>query len=226
MGKRADDLLAKLHPANPYANFHYMEYTLDLQGGPEDTVLPRVIAELRPAVTIEVGCWKGGTAVRLASLLKAQGDDAVIVCVDTWLGSVEHWAGTVPGWDIRPYLKHGFPALYHQFLANVMHSRCEDVIVPVPNTSSIAARLLARQQVVADLVYIDGSHDEDDVYQDLLHYWKLLRPGGLLVGDDWHAYWYGVICAVNRFARERDLPLQVAGQKWLLRKPAGDGGIC
>src|SRR5262249_37008118 len=146
--------------------------------------------------------------------------DAAVICVDTWLGSIEHWQGCVRGWDIRPYLKHGYPALYYQFLANVLHSKCEDLIVPVPNTSTNAARWLHRQQVTADLVYIDGSHEEDDVYQDLCNYWKLLRPGGVLVGDDWHAFWFGVICAVNRFVRERDLPLQVVGQKWLLQKPS------
>jgi hypothetical protein len=124
----------------------------------------------------------------------------------------------VRDWDIRPYLKNGYPALYQQFLANVLHRGCADMIVPVPNTSAITARLLHRRGVVADLVYIDGSHDEEDVYQDLSAYWNLLRPGGVLCGDDWHAFWYGVICAVNRFAREHELPVQVTGQKWLLRK--------
>ena len=141
-----------------------------------------------------------------------------MICVDTWLGSIEHWKGCIRGWDIRPYLKHGYPTLYYQFLANVLHQECHDVVVPVPNTSSNAARWFSGQQIVADLVYLDGSHEEDDVYSDLCNYWKLLRPGGVLVGDDWHAYWFGVICAVNKFVRERDLPLEISGQKWLIRK--------
>jgi hypothetical protein len=159
----------------------------------------------------------------MAGLLKEQGADAAVVCVDTWLGSVEHWAGSVPGWDVRPYLKHGYPTLYHQFLANVLHSKAEDVIVPVPNTSGNAARWLLRHRAVADLVYLDGSHEEDDVYQDLCNYWKLLRPGGALFGDDWHACWFGVICAVNRFAKERELAIYLAGPKWVLRKPPRAG---
>jgi len=79
--------------------------------------------------------------------------------------------------------------------------------------------LLAQYQLQADMVYLDGSHDEEDVYQDLAHYWKVLRPGGLCFGDDWEAFWYGVICGVNRFVKENELNLQVAGTKWFLRKP-------
>jgi SAM-dependent methyltransferase len=219
VGELASGLIRKLHPINPYSDFPYTDYPADLPEAEADDVLDRLIGDLRPRLVIEVGCWKGAAAIRMASLLKRQGDDAAVVCVDTWLGSVEHWDGSVRGWDIRPYLKNGYPALYYQFLANVLHSRCEDVIVPVPNASSNAARWLHRQRVAADLVCVDGSHDEDDVYQDLCGYWKLVRPGGFLFGDDWHAYWFGVICAVNRFAREHDLALQVVGQKWALQKP-------
>jgi hypothetical protein len=212
--------MRRLHPVDPYAGFPYRDYPADVGEVQGNGVLERLISDLRPRLAIEVGCWKGATAIRMASLLKQQREDVAVVCVDTWLGSVEHWDGSVRGWDIRPYLKNDYPSLYYQFLANVLHSGCEGVIVPVPNASSNAARWLRRQGVTADLVCVDGSHEEDDVYQDLCGYWKLLRPGGFFFGDDWHAYWYGVICAVNRFARERDLSLQVVGQKWALQKPA------
>jgi hypothetical protein len=169
---------------------------------------------------IEVGSWKGDPALGMAEIIREAGIEAAIVCIDTWLGSLEHLAGTVRGWDLRPYLRHGYPTLYYQFLANVMHRGCQDLIVPLANTSANGARWLARQQITADLVYIDGSHEEDDVYDDLCRLWRLLRPGGALCGDDWHAYWYGVICAVNRFARERELSIELSEQQWILRKPA------
>jgi predicted O-methyltransferase YrrM len=224
MGELAAGLIRRLLPTDPYAGFPYQDYTPDLQGSPEDSLLPRLVAGLHPRLVIEVGSWKGASAVRLATLLRAQGTDAAVVCVDTWLGSLEHWDASVRGWDIRPYLRHGYPTLYHLFLANVMHAGFADLIVPIPNTSAIAARWLARQGVVADLVYVDGSHEEDDVYADLRSYWPLLRPGGVLAGDDWHVRWFGVICAVNRFAREHDLAIQFSGHQWLLCKPAAGCG--
>jgi predicted O-methyltransferase YrrM len=219
VGAVADELMARLLPSNPYVGFPYQDYLLDLQNTPEQPAIGQVLTQLRPRVVVEAGTWKGDSAIRMATILAGLQVDAAIVCVDTWLGSLEHLAGTIPGWDIRPYLKHGYPTLYHQFLANAMHRGCQDRIVPIANSTTNGARWLLRQQVVADMVYLDASHEEDDVYQDLLLYWKLLRPGGVICGDDWHAFWYGVICAVGRFAKERDLRLQVANQTWVLQKP-------
>lgn len=36
-----------------------------------------------------------------------------------------------------------------------------------------------------DLIYIDGSHLFQDVYDDLFQAWEVLNPGGLLMVDDW-----------------------------------------
>jgi hypothetical protein len=72
MSTRAAELLGKLHPVDPYAGFPYKDYPLDLQGGPEDSTLAGLIAEMRPGLVIEVGCWKGATAVALATQLRSK----------------------------------------------------------------------------------------------------------------------------------------------------------
>ena len=100
-----------------------------------------------------------------------------------------------------------------------MKRGCQDYIVPFPNTSLIGARWFAKQKLQADVIYVDGSHEEDDVYLDLKSYWPILRPGGVLFGDDWNTTWYGVICAVNRFARERSLEIHHTPNRWILHKP-------
>ena len=86
------------------------------------------------------------------------------------------------------------------------------------NAGATGARWLRTQGLSADLVYIDASHEEDDVLQDLREYWRVLRLGGLLCGDDWAAAWYGVICAVNAFRKEVDAGLQVSGTHWVIPK--------
>lgn len=219
MSEVADDLFRRLYNGSPFQGFSAHEWPLDLQGGKEHRLLSEVIERVRPRVVIEVGCWKGANAIRMAQQLSRLGIDGAVICVDTWLGSVDNWANTISGWDIRPTLKYGYPVLYYQFLANVLHSGTSDRIVPLPNTSDNAARLLRHHGVLADLIYIDASHEEEDVYRDVCSYWKLLRPGGVLCGDDWDAYWYGVICGVNRFASQQDLKIQSSGQMWLLSKP-------
>lgn len=50
----------------------------------------------------------------------------------------------------------------------------------------LSAELLPRFEPGSyDVVYIDGSHTADDVLADAVLCWLLLKPGGLLVFDDW-----------------------------------------
>ena len=87
-------------------------------------------------------------------------------------------------------------------------------------TSISAGELLAAYNVTADLIYIDAAHGEYEVYGDLTHYWPLVRPGGIMFGDDYYTTWHGVIKAVNRFAYEHSLPLETNGGKWFMVKPS------
>jgi len=212
-------LLDLLHMGNPYAGFPYRNYQLDLQGGGESPLFRQVLKDLRPVLVIEVGSWKGASAVQVAKAARELGLPTAVLCVDTWLGSLEHLTGRVDGWSLPGDRQFGYPTLYFQFLANVLHCGCEDRIVPVPNTSANAARWFGRVGVLADMIYVDASHEEDDVYQDLCLYWHLLRPGGILLGDDWNAYWYGVICAVNRFAKEKRVGINIIEPHWMIMKP-------
>ena len=176
----------------------------------------------QPELIIEVGTWKGASACYWASLLRERNVNGAVICVDTWLGGLEHLrreTGHSPQWELDPYRKHGYPTLYYQFLANVMHEGLQDYIVPLPNTSAIAARWLAAQGLIAHLIYIDASHDEEDVYADLIAYWKLLSPGGVMCGDDWHPNWPGVVNSVKRFATEQGLAIQTDRLTWATQKP-------
>ncbi len=71
-----------------------------------------------------------------------------------------------------------------------------------------------RTNLRADLIYIDGSHEEEDVYQDLLDYTPLVAPGGVIFGDDWS--WTGVRDAVTRYSRENNRPIEHVADKWVL----------
>jgi hypothetical protein len=117
-------------------------------------------------------------------------------------------------------VRHGFPQVYWQFLANVSLSGHSDVILPFPVTSSCAAAILSHYGVVADLIYIDAGHEEDEVLIDLKRFWPLLRPGGYMIGDDYADYWPGVVKAVLTFFAERGRRVASQQAKWVVRKPA------
>ena len=218
----AAQILAALFPSNPFEGFDHLAYPRDLQGGIPSALMREAFDAAQPRLIIEVGTWKGATACYWASLLRQRGMDGVVICVDTWLGGLEHFRkGTLHSkqWEMGPYRKHGYPTLYYQFLANVVHEGLQDFIVPFPNTSAIAARWLASRDTHADLIFIDASHDEEDVYADLRAYWKLLQGGGVMCGDDWHPGWQGVVNSVKRFAQENGIEIVFNGNTWALQKP-------
>ena len=180
-------------------------------------IFPALIQQLKPSLIIEVGSWMGLSAVNLAGSSKAIGlTDTSVICIDTWLGSKEHWRD--PSLVGHLELQNGYPTFYKRFLSNVANVGLSDMVVPLPMPSQIGASYLKDFDLRAELIYIDGSHDEKDVYDDLTAYWDLLSPGGVVFGDDWP--WDSVANAVKAFCASVGVPYQVNDINWIIRKPA------
>ncbi len=172
-----------------------------------------LIEETRPKLIIEVGTWLGLSTATMARELKKQGlADASILAIDTFIGSRVHWEEMPETLE----LQHGFPTLYPRFLSNMMNAGCDDVVVPLPMTSSDAGAYLFSKGIRAELIYIDGSHEEHDVYDDAVAYWKLLAQGGVMFGDDWG--YESVQKAVMRFSDEYKVPVTTKDGKWRVQK--------
>lgn len=215
----ASDLAVAILGRDPWAGFRAPERTPDLQGwGSDDPVFGVLIEELRPKLILEIGSWKGASAVTMADHCDRLGLNTTIVCVDTWLGSREMLGdqSQVPQRDVQR--THGWPMVYHTFLANVAARGHAGRVVPFPATSRIALRWLRERGVTADLVYVDASHDYQDVLDDAMGAWSLLRPGGALLGDDYGPSWPEVPQAVNALAATLTVEVQVTGNKWLVRR--------
>ena len=73
------------------------------------------------------------------------------------------------------------------------------------STSTEAAALLSNERF--DFIFIDGDHRYEEVLADLRAWWPRLKPGGLLVGDDFS--WPGVSKAVAKFAKEAQAEMYV-----------------
>jgi len=190
----------------------------DLQGwNGESPIFSALIQTLKPRHIIEVGTWKGQSAITMARAVKAQGLQTKITCVDTWLGALEFWdfCKETPERDLM--LKHGYPQVYFQFLSNVVHEGMQDVILPFPNTSFVAAKYFKANGITAELIYIDGSHEYADVLSDCAEYWDILSAEGMMFGDDWG--WPGVRAAVEKFAADYELHMRLHEENhWILRK--------
>lgn len=214
------DRLLSVVGGDPFAGFPIQDHAPDLQGWlDEKSILFDAIERLRPVLIAEVGTWKGASAIAMAKHMDKLGLPGRIVCIDTWLGGVEHMLGNAENGNWLK-LRWGWPHLYETFLANVMQAGVAHRIVPVPQTSHIAARLLAHLGIRPSVIYLDASHDFMDVAIDLQLYWDLLMPGGVIVGDDYTVHWPGVIAAAKRFARDHACPLVARRGQFVFAKGA------
>jgi predicted O-methyltransferase YrrM len=186
---------------DPFWGFPPALYAQDASGWNSDhRYLQEEVERIRPDITVEVGVWKGGSTLTMARRLKDSAIDGVVIAVDTWLGSSEHWLDSNHLADLSP--QYGFPQLYRKFMANVVAAGLWDQVVPMPLDSANAAIVLASLNLRPALIHIDAAHDYPSVTADLDRWWALLRPGGVMIVDDYDAtkqVWASVGQAVDDF---------------------------
>ena len=134
-------LRAKLFRTSPYEGFVAQPGAEDRQGwGSDHRVFKNLIARVKPRLIIEVGSWKGMSALTMAKASQALQLDVEIVCVDTWLGSPGLY--TRPNDEFYGSLKHvnGYPSLFYTFLSNVVASGLQEMITPLPFAVAAGSR--------------------------------------------------------------------------------------
>jgi predicted O-methyltransferase YrrM len=209
---------------DPLSDFPFGSHPVDHQGWNSDhRYLIRAIDETAPKIIVEVGVWKGGSVKTMAARAKELGLDCVVVAIDTWLGSSEHWLNA----DERSQLRflNGYPRLYHTFVANVIDKGLQDYVVPLPLDSINALHLLRAKHIFPDVVHIDAGHDYQSASSDLRNWWDSLADGGVLIGDDYYTdgvTWQDVRRAFDDFFKDRaDIRIEASDGKCFVRKPFG-----
>jgi predicted O-methyltransferase YrrM len=150
--------------------------------------LANLIYRAQPKVFIELGSWMGESAISIARAIPENG---ILYCVDTWMGSKEH--------ANDPKLL----TLYNQFLSNIVHTGLKNKVVPIQMRTDEAITYFYMNNILADAIYIDASHEYEDVVKDIENYWPIVRPGGVLCGDDHD--WPDVKKAVDEFLIRENL---------------------
>lgn len=120
------------------------------------------------AVIVEVGVYKGKSALYLAERLEQMGKRVTFYLVDHFQGSAEH--------DITP------EQLWAEFRANIEPMRGAFHVHRMESTT--AAQQFADGSL--DFVFIDAAHDYDSVKADIAAWLPKVKKGGLLAGHDYH----------------------------------------
>ena len=196
-----DEIVGKVwRGIDPFGSFPVNLYRSDTQGwGSTHPYLTEHIGSIRPRIIVEIGVWKGGSVLSMASKIRELGINGVVLAVDTWLGAWDHWIQDE--WFAQLAFDHGYPTINRVFMYNVMREQLQQQVVPLPLDSLNAARVLQHFGYRPDIIHLDGAHDFESVSADLRVWWPLLRPGGLLIADDYyeHTHWPGVKQAFDSF---------------------------
>ena len=211
-----------------YDNLDITGHEVDIHGWCShefSSVVKRSIAKLdrnAPVVIVEVGTWKGLSALNMGKLMKNEGfTNFNIICIDTWLGAPEFWTSgfndTTRGVSLK--FNNGYPSVFYTFTKNVKALGLEDCIAPLPLSSTQAADVLKYYNIQPDLIYIDASHEFLPVLNDIESFYPLLKSAHVMLGDDYVNGWDGVIQAVNTFTNKNKLDLKVDHVVWSFTKP-------
>lgn len=111
---------------------------------------------------LEVGSLEGRSAIFWLEYLPR----ATVTCVDSFQGTTRYHAGIEGRFD-RNLATYG---------ARVRKIKAR---------SAAALTRLSDEGARFHLIYIDGSHLRNDVMIDCLLAWPMLRPGGLMIADDY-----------------------------------------
>lgn len=122
----------------------------------------------KPGVrALEIGCFEGQSACWFLDNILTD-PTSRLVCVDPF---------AVP---MATILLRFFES---HFDANIAASGAGDRVTKLVGPSQVVVRTLQPAQF--DFIYVDGSHKVGDVLQDAVLAWTVLRPGGVVMFDDY-----------------------------------------
>jgi len=151
---------------------------------------------------VEIGSWMGKSTSYMAVEIINSNKNIKFDAIDTWQGSIEH-TGMVPD------------NLYEIFLSNI--DSVKTVINPIKSDSKLAVSLY--QDDSLDFVFIDASHDYENVKKDIELWYPKVKSKGILSGHDYTDNWPDVISAVNEFSQKNNYSLiKSEPSSWVIYK--------
>lgn len=137
--------------------------------------------ELRPGARIvEIGSYKGRSTVSLA-----------FACVNTrkHVFAIDRWQGVYEDIKDQHQLHNTFDkGFFHVWEHNIIANHLQDYVTPLVGNSSDIAKIW---RAPIDMLFVDGSHQYEDVVADFEYFFPYVVPGGLMAFHDVTPEWDG-----------------------------------
>jgi predicted O-methyltransferase YrrM len=169
---------------------------------------------------LEIGCFEGRATLWLLKNILTNPSSTIEV-IDTFEGSIEH---------NDELLFSTVKNMRHVFLENI--SEFQDRVVVHEGLSQEVLKTMKDRVASFDFIYVDGSHEEEDVYRDAILCWPLLKDSGIMAFDDYKWSWTdektGIIhspkAGIDRFLAEHEGQFALIHKRWQLhihKRPTG-----
>lgn len=149
---------------------------------------------------LEIGCFEGRASCWLLEHVLTDPSSG-LTCIDTF-EPMEIWPIKENPWPSKHAWEHKSLPFEDRFDANIRELGAEKKVQKLRGVSNEILRTLPFSSF--DLVFIDGSHRPQDVLRDTILSWDLLKPGGIMIFDDYllhsvtHPY-HGPRIAIDAF---------------------------
>lgn len=127
------------------------------------------------ATFVEVGTWKGRSAIYTASEIKRRLKNVELICVDTWKGNADE-----P--DMAAMIAAAGGDIWPEFWRNINRAGVVDYITPMRMTSLEAAAKFADRSI--HFCFLDAGHSYEDMSADLPAWYPKMVPGSSMAGHD------------------------------------------
>lgn len=126
---------------------------------------------------VEIGTWLGKSTCFLAECIKENGGKANLYAIDTFVGEIG-------AKEQQELVAKSGGSIYELFIENMKKAEVLDLITPIISSSTEASATFEDNSL--DFLFIDASHIEADVLDDLSCWFPKIKLGGYIGGHDYY----------------------------------------
>jgi predicted O-methyltransferase YrrM len=160
-----------------------------------------MVGKFNDAVFIEIGAWKGRSAVFMADKIRNARKNIKFYVIDIW----------------EPFLQENKleeGVAIEEFLKNIEPVR--DYITPIKGSSHDVYKQFEDKSV--DFIFLDANHSYEPTKKDIELWYSKIKDTGIFAGHDYT--WSGVGRAVNEYADAHSLRVKIIPNTscWIIEK--------